>query len=201
MKKSNLIILSLMFLFVSCKNDSSIESHVGELGKLFISSSPQLAKILLSGEYTEKTTPDTLYLISGYFQITLQLEEFIDTSFYVNVDLNSITRRYINLRSVYDMPNSDISYIQHLQPLFNVRCAVAGCHNDTSRAGGLRLTSCANTTADPSVVFPGEPDNSRLLWAVEGIGNYPMPPQGYTSITQNQIKGIRTWIKEGAKCN
>ena len=99
------------------------------------------------------------------------------------------------------IPDSNVSYSQNLQPVFNLKCASAGCHEDASRAGGISLTSCTNTTADPSIVFPGEPDNSRLVWAVEGIGNYPMPPPGYPSLTQSQIKGIRTWIKEGAQCN
>jgi hypothetical protein len=99
------------------------------------------------------------------------------------------------------IPDSNVSYSQDLQPVFNIKCANAGCHEDATRAGGISLTTCANTKADPSIVFPGEPDNSRLVWAVEGIGNYPMPPVGYPPLTANQIKGIRTWIKEGADCN
>jgi hypothetical protein len=99
------------------------------------------------------------------------------------------------------IPDSNVSYASDLQPVFEVKCNSAGCHEDASRAGGLSLTSCANAKADPSIVFPGEPDNSRMVWAVEGIGNYPMPPIGYPPLTANQIKGIRTWIKEGADCN
>lgn len=99
------------------------------------------------------------------------------------------------------IPDSNVSYSQDLQPVFELKCNSAGCHEDAARAGGLSLTSCANAKADPSIVFPGEPDNSRLVWAVEGIGNYPMPPLGYPPLTANQIKGIRTWIKEGAECN
>jgi hypothetical protein len=99
------------------------------------------------------------------------------------------------------IPDSNVSYSQHIQPVFNIKCTNAGCHEDAARAGGISLTTCASTTADPSVVFPGEPDNSRLVWAIEGIGNFPMPPVGYPPLTSNQIKGIRTWIKEGANCN
>ena len=99
------------------------------------------------------------------------------------------------------IPDSNVSYSQDIQPVFNLKCANAGCHEDAARAGGISLTSCANTKADFSVVFPGEPDNSRLVWAIEGIGNFPMPPAGYPPLTSNQIKGIRTWIKEGAECN
>ena len=99
------------------------------------------------------------------------------------------------------IPDSNVSYSQDIQPVFNLKCTNAGCHEDASRAGGISLTTCANTKADPSIVFPGEPDNSRLVWAVEGISNSPMPPVGYPPLTENQIKGIRTWIKEGADCN
>ncbi len=99
------------------------------------------------------------------------------------------------------IPDSNVSYSRDIQPVFNLKCTNAGCHEDAARAGGISLTSCANTTADPSVVFPGVPDNSRLIWAIEGIGNYPMPPVGYPPLTANQIKGIRTWISEGAECN
>jgi hypothetical protein len=99
------------------------------------------------------------------------------------------------------IPDSNVSYSRDLQPVFNLKCANAGCHDDATMAGGLSMTSCANTKADPSIVFPGEPDNSRLVWSVEGIGNFPMPPAGYPPLTENQIKGVRTWIKEGADCN
>ncbi len=99
------------------------------------------------------------------------------------------------------IPDSNVSYSRDIQPVFNLKCTNAGCHEDAARAGGLSLTTCSNTKADPTIVFPGEPDNSRLIWAIEGIGNYPMPPPGYPPLTQNQIKGIRTWIKEGAECN
>jgi hypothetical protein len=53
-----------------------------------------------------------------------------------------------------------------------------------------------------TVVVPNEPQNSRLIWVVEGIsGGSPMPPAGYPNMTINQIKGFRTWVGEGAKNN
>lgn len=111
---------------------------------------------------------------------------------------DSVTASDVDNRII---PDSNVSYSTDLQPVFNLKCTNAGCHEDAARAGGISLTTCANTKEDPSVVFPGEPDNSRLIWAIEGIGNYPMPPIGYPPLTTNQIKGIRTWIKEGAECN
>ena len=100
------------------------------------------------------------------------------------------------------IPDSDVSYSQYIQPVFNVKCNNSGCHNSADRAGGLSLESWAGTTANALVVFPGEPGNSQLVWAVKGIsGAEPMPPVGYPPMTINQIEGIETWIAEGAKSN
>lgn len=105
-------------------------------------------------------------------------------------DLDSIT-----------IPSSNVSFNQYIQPVFNARCNNAGCHNSTDRAGGLSLSSHAEATSDFLVVAPGLPDNSKLIWSIEGRSAYPMPPIGYRPLTKNQIAGIRTWIKEGAKNN
>jgi len=93
-----------------------------------------------------------------------------------------------------------VSFSQHIYPVLNIKCNNAGCHDDQTRAGGISLTTWANVVADPTVVFPGEPQNSRLVWSIEGI-NYPMPPVGYPTLTKNQIEGIKKWIEEGAKNN
>jgi Planctomycete cytochrome C len=99
------------------------------------------------------------------------------------------------------IPDSNVSYSKYIQPVFNIKCTSAGCHEDAARAGGISLTTCSNTKEDLLVVFPGQPDNSSLVLSTEGQGNYPMPPAGYPPLTQNQIKGIRTWVAEGADCN
>jgi Planctomycete cytochrome C len=100
------------------------------------------------------------------------------------------------------IPDSNVSYSQYIQPVFNAKCI--SCHGAGSVEGGVDLTSCGTTTADPRIVFPGEPDNSVLVWTVEGNPSEPlMPPpnSSYPPLTQNQINGIKTWIKEGALCN
>lgn len=99
------------------------------------------------------------------------------------------------------IPSTNISFAEHIQPIFNARCNNSGCHNDGDRAGGLSLTSHANATESFLIVAPGSPDNSVLVWAIEGRTTEPMPPVGYRPLTSNQIQGIRNWIKEGAKNN
>ncbi len=99
------------------------------------------------------------------------------------------------------IPESNVSYTQHIQPIFDRKCTNAGCHNDEYRAGGLSLTSYANTVASYLVVAPGYPENSILVWAIERTSSNPMPPPSYWPLTERERKGIITWVKEGAKNN
>lgn len=107
----------------------------------------------------------------------------------------------INIPSDEEIPDSNISYNKHIQPIFNVRCATSGCHDDQTKAAGLSLTNYQNTTSSYIFVNPGNPDASLLVLSVEGKSTYPMPPPGRPPLTQKQIKAIRTWVAEGAKNN
>ncbi|MFA5804623.1 MAG: c-type cytochrome domain-containing protein [Melioribacteraceae bacterium] len=99
------------------------------------------------------------------------------------------------------IPSSNVSYSQHIQPVLTAKCARAGCHDDQTREAGLSLTSYSNTTQSYLVVAPLLPQNSKLVWSIEGTSGNLMPPLGYPPVTKNQIDGIKTWIKEGAKNN
>jgi len=98
------------------------------------------------------------------------------------------------------IPSSNVSFAQHLYPVFQVKCI--RCHNATDPDGNLDLTTYASATSDLNVVFPGEASLSRLYWAISGTsGIEPMPPIGYPVLTKNQIDGIKIWINEGANNN
>jgi hypothetical protein len=99
------------------------------------------------------------------------------------------------------IPSSNVSFNKYILPLFQVKCNNANCHSSSGRAGSLSLDSYAGATSNGLDVFPGVPDNSKLVWAIEGRSVSPMPPIGYPPLIKNQITGIRTWIKEGAKNN
>ncbi|HCY77813.1 MAG TPA: hypothetical protein DHV28_18035 [Ignavibacteriales bacterium] len=101
------------------------------------------------------------------------------------------------------IPSSNVSFADHIYPVLQVKCAFSGCHSSVNPGAGLDLTSWSGVTADPTIVFPGEPDLSKLIWAIEGNKPpiQPMPPIGYRSFTQNQVQGMRKWIEEGALDN
>ena len=96
------------------------------------------------------------------------------------------------------IPSSNVSYSKYIQPVLNLYCATSGCH-DESGAGGISLTTWAGTTADKSVVFPGKPENSSLVWVMEG--KVPQHPTLLYNLNANQIQGVKTWITEGAQNN
>jgi hypothetical protein len=101
------------------------------------------------------------------------------------------------------IPTSNVSFSQDIYPIFQVKCAYSGCHSGSSPAGEIDLTSWVNVTAYPDVVYPGDPSLSRLVWAIEGTAGISRMPPTNTGLvlTPDQIQGIKTWIKEGAKDN
>ncbi len=104
-------------------------------------------------------------------------------------------------------PATNVSYGQHVQPLFNRACAFSGCHGpDTFLDRGYSLDSYQNLTpgAAHELVIPGNPENSKLIWSVEGINGYDglrRMPRNLSPLNDNQIQGLRRWIAEGARNN
>jgi len=102
------------------------------------------------------------------------------------------------------IPSSNVSYSKYIQPVLNLKCATAGCHDDISKKHGISFTTWSNTTADPNVIFPGKPQSSSIIYAVKGLAPYEvMPPisSGLKPMNENQANGLETWIKEDAKNN
>ena len=89
------------------------------------------------------------------------------------------------------MPQSNISFSVDLQPVFELKCANSGCHDDGTKAGGLSLTSCINAKSDPGVIVPLNSKTSIIVWAKEGqAGIQPMPPVGVNKpFTSEQAEG------------
>lgn len=123
---------------------------------------------------------------------------FISTVLLISCD-DTITNSDIDQVVI---PSKNVSYAKYIQPVFNLKCTSSGCHNEESMAGGYSLTSWSNAVI-PGIVDPGSVETSRLVWRIEGKGVPLMPPVGSTSppLTRNQVEGIKTWIREGAKNN
>ncbi|NWF50761.1 MAG: hypothetical protein HXY49_09490 [Ignavibacteriaceae bacterium] len=99
------------------------------------------------------------------------------------------------------IPDSNVSYSQHLAPVLERKCVP--CHNSAYNEKDVDLSVWTNFV-DGRIVVPGEPDNSLIVWSIEGRPPFQlMPPIGspYAPFTTNQYNGLKKWIEEGAKNN
>jgi len=115
---------------------------------------------------------------------------------YVGCD-DSITVADIDNREI---PDSNVSYSKDIAPIFELKCVT--CHGNGRLDAGLDLTDWSQFV-DGRIIVPLEPDNSILVWTIEARPGFPaMPPPNFSvPLTIVQIRGVKTWIDEGAKNN
>jgi hypothetical protein len=100
-------------------------------------------------------------------------------------------------------PAANVSFGRHVEPLFQLRCAVLGCHAGSSPAAGLNLQTPSYSSLmnhRPRLVIAGASNNSLLILRLEGRIQPLMPLRG-NPLNQNQLNGIKKWIDEGALYN
>lgn len=91
-------------------------------------------------------------------------------------------------------PNARICFERDIQPIFNSKCAMSGCHDASTAAEGYALNNYKNIVAEGLV--KGKPNKSDLY---EEIADNTMPPKGYTKLSAVEKQLIYDWIAEGAK--
>lgn len=99
------------------------------------------------------------------------------------------------------IPEKDVSFSKHIYPLFQVKCF--SCHGNGRYEAGLDLT-LRTRFVDGRIVVPGDTITSILVWRINRpprAGFAPMPPLYLPQLNNNQIKGVKIWIVEGAKEN
>jgi hypothetical protein len=97
------------------------------------------------------------------------------------------------------IPQSDVSYSLHIAPILELKCV--SCHNPSRPDGGVELSTWIGVT-NPNILTKGSAETSIIVWTVERRSGFPpMPPLQYLPLTTEQIRGLRTWIDEGAENN
>ena len=114
-----------------------------------------------------------------------------------------------------DEPVTTPSFVAHIAPIFEKRCAQGGCHSVATHQAGLVLTpevaydSIVNVRSTLGAgrlrVMPTKPDSS---WLVAMIGsdasarrNLSRMPLATHPLTDTQIANIVRWIQQGALRN
>jgi hypothetical protein len=140
-------------------------------------------------------------------------------SFFIFIIIISCSEKGTNpADEKFIIPDSNISFYEHIEPLFNARCGLeSGCHsvedtdnplpysvliNRNALVNNYQLSSTGELLIDLSV-HKSNPQLAPLyLIVAEG---YPEtytdrmpPPPYYDPLSDNQIEGIRRWIGEGA---
>lgn len=92
-----------------------------------------------------------------------------------------------------------VYFDQQVLPILVSNCTMSGCHNSTTHAEGIDLTSYAAVMAS-DVVKPTHPYSSDLYKAI--TDNDPddvMPPPPAAHLLTAQINLIKNWILQGAQ--
>lgn len=98
MKLSNiLLILCLIYLFISCREDKVVFPDEPVDAAIFVNSNPRGASIFLRNDFTNKITPDWIEnLTPGTHRITLKYDGYMDTS--VSIRLSTSQKKYLTIQ-------------------------------------------------------------------------------------------------------
>lgn len=92
----------------------------------------------------------------------------------------------------------EVSYVTHIQPIWDARCATSGCHdgnrepNLTAEVGYTELTA-------GGYVNTAVPEESSL-WKTVNFERNPMPPGG-PQLSDRDLAIILCWLEVGAPNN
>ncbi len=104
--------------------------------------------------------------------------------------------------SGFVLPDSNLSYSRDIDPLFAQTCLGSQCHSGSTPAKELNLEPPSFSRLNnyvPQLVLPRD-TNSLLLQYLDGR-LFPQMPSNQYPLPQNQINGVKQWIKEGTKNN
>ncbi len=133
----------------------------------------------------------------GVYTVTAHASDFNSNSLTVSVDSGLSATTHVVLVSMGG------SFSRNILPILNVNCAIVGCHNDSSAAGGLRLNSYSNLmrgSKSGAVVLPYDAQTSKLVRRMKGIET-PRMPKDRPSLSTSDQGLITNWINGGARNN
>lgn len=101
------------------------------------------------------------------------------------------------------LPTSNCSpdsvyFINQIMPIISSNCTMSGCHDNTTHADGVNLTTY---TKIMQYVIPGNAANSKLYKVIIKTNGDRMPPPPMPPLTSAQKALIQKWITQGARNN
>jgi uncharacterized membrane protein len=95
--------------------------------------------------------------------------------------------------------SADTAYfVNDIMPVISSNCTMSGCHDNTTHADGVNLTTYSRIM---QYVSAGNAANSKLYKVINKTGSERMPPPPMPALTTAQKALIQKWISQGAKNN
>jgi uncharacterized membrane protein len=91
-----------------------------------------------------------------------------------------------------------VYFVNDITPIISSNCTMSGCHDNTTHADGVNLTSYSNIMR---YVSQGNAGKSKLYKVVIKTNGDRMPPAPMAPLSQLQKDKIAKWINQGAKNN
>lgn len=109
-----------------------------------------------------------------------------------------------------DTMATEVSFQEQIQPIFDLNCALVGCHVEPdpmagmSLEAGLSYDNLVNQPTTQSVgirVIPGDGANSELYLRVSGETLGTRMPKDRPPLSESDQNLIKDWIDQGAPRN
>lgn len=97
---------------------------------------------------------------------------------------------------LYPSPACDTSNVHYnytIKPIIDNSCAIAGCHNANTQAGGYNLSSYAG--------LQSAAQNGSLVGSITHASGYAAMPRNTQPLPDCEIKQIQAWVNMGAPNN
>jgi len=81
------------------------------------------------------------------------------------------------------------TYTADIKAIVDANCAVSGCHNSTTKANGIDLSTYEKVKSESS--------KARFLGAIQRLPGYKQMPKDKAKLADANIQKISCWVQNG----
>ena len=89
----------------------------------------------------------------------------------------------------YDCTSIAPTYTDHIKSIMDVNCAYSGCHDASTKADGINLSTYATVAAESA--------RSKFMGSMQQDGGYDQMPEGNSKLSTDNLQKIYCWIQSG----
>ncbi len=89
----------------------------------------------------------------------------------------------------YDCTSSTPTYTTDIKPIMDSQCATSGCHDATTRAEGIDLSTYASVS--------GAASEKKFRGSIEHLSGYKEMPERASKLPDSDLQKIYCWIESG----